>query len=181
MSDSYRPRGLQHSRLPCPSLSPRVCPNSCPLSQWCYLTISSSVAPFFYCLQFFQVSGSFPTCRLFTSGGASAWVLPMNTEHWFPSGLTGLSSLQMSTWRLKETSSTELLSRNGRAEYWFFLVFWVSNKIILELPQSRLFPSFKTWPWAHSRGTKWPHSYLHHCCAILRESTSFPVSLSLFF
>ena len=112
----------------------------------------------------------FPSIRVFSNvsalhirwpkRGASAWVLPMNIEDWFPSGLTGLSSLQMSTWGLKETSSTELPPRNGRAEYWFFLVFWVSNKIILELPQSRLFPSFKTWPWAHSRGTKWPHSYL---------------------
>ena len=60
VSDSLRPYGRQHARLPCPSLSPRVCSNSCPLSQWCYPTISSSVAPFSSCLQSFSASGSFP-------------------------------------------------------------------------------------------------------------------------
>ena len=63
-----QPQGLQHSRLPCPSLSPRVCSNSCPLSQWCHPTISSSVAPF-SCPQSFPASGSFPMSQLFASGG----------------------------------------------------------------------------------------------------------------
>ena len=95
MSDSLRSHRLQHSRLPCPLLSPGVCSNSCPLSWWCYLIFSSSAAPFF-CLQSFPASGSFPMSQLFLSGGqstgasASASVLPMNIQSWFPSGLTGL-------------------------------------------------------------------------------------------
>ena len=73
MSDSLRPHGRQHARLPCPSLSPGVCSNSCPLSQWWYLTISSSAALYF-CLQSFPASGSFPMSWLFASGGQSIWV-----------------------------------------------------------------------------------------------------------
>ena len=90
---------LQHARLPCPSPSPRACSNSCPLSQWCHPTISSSVTPFSFCLQSFPRLGSFPMSRLFTSGGqsigasASASVLPVNIQDWFPLGLTGLISL----------------------------------------------------------------------------------------
>ena len=68
MSDSLRSHELQHTRLPSPSLSPGVCSNSCPLSWWCYLTISSSMAPFSFCLQSFPASGSFPGSQLFTSG-----------------------------------------------------------------------------------------------------------------
>ena len=64
VSDSLRPHGLQHTRLPCPSLSPRVCSNSCPLSQWCHPTISSSAAPFSSCLQSFPASGFFPVSEL---------------------------------------------------------------------------------------------------------------------
>ena len=73
----------------------RSCSNSCPLSQWCYLTISSSVAPFSSCPRSFPASGSFPVSRLLASGGQSmgASVLPVNTQGWFPLGLTGLSSL----------------------------------------------------------------------------------------
>ena len=83
MSDSLRPHELQHARLPCPSLSPRVCSNSCPLSQWCHPTISSSVTPFSSCPQSFPASESFPMGQLFISGGqsigasTSASVLPM--------------------------------------------------------------------------------------------------------
>ena len=69
VSDSLQPHGLQHARLPCPSLPPRVCSNSCPLSQWCHPTISSSVSPFFSCPQSFPASGSFPLNWFFTSGG----------------------------------------------------------------------------------------------------------------
>ena len=96
----FAPRGLQHSGLPCPSLSLRVCSNSCPLSQWCYLTISFSATPFSFCLQSFPASGSSPVSQLFTSGGqrigvsASATALPMNIQSWFPLGLTSLISLQ---------------------------------------------------------------------------------------
>ena len=89
-----QPRGLQHARLPWPSLSPRVCSSSCPLSQWYHPTISFSVVPFSSCLQSFPISESFLMSRLFTSGGqsvgASASVLPMNIQDWFPLRLTGL-------------------------------------------------------------------------------------------
>ena len=98
MSDSLWPHGLQHARLPWPSLSPRACSNSCPLSQWCLPTTSSSVAHFSSCPQSFPASGPFPIYQLFTSGGksigASASVLPMNIQSWFPLQLTGLISLQ---------------------------------------------------------------------------------------
>ena len=81
-------------QLPCPSPSPGVSSNSCPLSQWCHPTISSSVALFSSCPQSFPASGSFPVSQLFTSGGqgigASALVFPMNIQCWFPLGLTGL-------------------------------------------------------------------------------------------
>ena len=84
VSNSLRPHGLQHARLPSPSLSPRVCSNSCPLSQQCHPTISSFFSPFSSCPQSFPVSGSFPMSRLFTSGGpnigASASVLPMSIQ-----------------------------------------------------------------------------------------------------
>ena len=95
---SLRPHGLQHTRLPCPSSSPRVCSDSCPLSRWCHPTISTSVSPFFSCPQSFPASESFPVSQLFTSGGqsieASASVLPMNIQDWFPLGWTGWISLQ---------------------------------------------------------------------------------------
>ena len=99
VSNSLRSHGLQHTRLPCPSPTPRACSDSCPSSQWCHPTISSSVIPF-SCLQSFPASGSFPMSQFFTSGGqsigvsASASILPMNIQDWFPSGLTGLISLQ---------------------------------------------------------------------------------------
>ena len=100
MSDSLWPHGPQHTRLPCSSPTPRACSNSCPLSQWCHPTISSSVVPFSSCLQSFPASGSFAMSPFFTSGGqsigvsASASVFPGNIQDWFPLGLTGLISLQ---------------------------------------------------------------------------------------
>ena len=83
MSDSLRPQGLQHIRLPCPSPTRRDCSNSCPLSQWCHPTISSSVIPFSSCLQSFPASGSFPISQFFSGGqsigvSALASVLPVN-------------------------------------------------------------------------------------------------------
>ena len=99
MSGSFQPHGLQHARLPCPSLSPGVCSISCPLNQGCYPTISSSVVPFSSCLQSFPASGSFPMSWLFTSCGqrigasASASVLPVNIQDSFPLGLIGLISV----------------------------------------------------------------------------------------
>ena len=99
VSNSLWPHGLQHTRLPCPSPTHRVCSNSCPLSQWSHPTISSSVVPFSSCLLSFLESGSFPISQLFTSGGqsigasASASVLPMNIQGWFPLRSTSLLSL----------------------------------------------------------------------------------------
>ena len=93
------PHRLQHARLPCPSPTPGACSKSHPSNWQCHPTTSSSVIPFSFCLQFFLASGSFPVSRLFSSGGqktgvsASASVLPMNIQDWFPLGLTGLISL----------------------------------------------------------------------------------------
>ena len=90
---------MQHTRPPCLSPTPGVHPNSCPLTQWCHTTMSSSVVPFSLCPQSFPASGSFLISWLFASGGqsseasASASVLAMNTQGWFPLGLTSLSSL----------------------------------------------------------------------------------------
>ena len=98
MCDSLKPHGLQHARLPHHSLSPRACSNSCPLSWRCHLTISFSIIPF-SCPQSFPASGSFLVSQLFTSGGqsigasASASVLPMNLQSWFPLGLIAWISL----------------------------------------------------------------------------------------
>ena len=95
LSDSLRPHGLQHARPPCPSPTSRVYSNSCQLSRWCHPTISSSVVPFSSYLQSFPASGSFQMSQFFTSGGqsigvsASASVLPMNIQDWFPLGWTG--------------------------------------------------------------------------------------------
>ena len=100
ISDSLWPHEPQHARPPCPSPTPRVYPNSCPLSQWCHPTISSSVIPFSSCPQSFPASGSFQMSQLFTSGGqsivvsASTSVLPMNTQDWSPLRWTGWISLQ---------------------------------------------------------------------------------------
>ena len=97
--DSFRPHGLQHTRLPCPSSTPRACSNSCPLSQWWHPTIASSLIPF-SCLWSFPESGSFQMSQFFASGGqsigasVSASVLPMNIQDLFPLGLTGFVSLQ---------------------------------------------------------------------------------------
>ena len=97
MSDSLQPHGLQHARLPYPSLYSGVCSNSCPLSQWCHPTISSPVTPFF-CPWSFLASESFPVSQLITSGqsigvSASTSVRLMNIQGWFHYGLTGLISL----------------------------------------------------------------------------------------
>ena len=97
---TLRRHGQKRTRLPCPSPTLGVYSNSCPLSQWCHPTISSSVVPFSSRLQSFPASGSFPMSQFFTSGGqsirvsASASVLPMNIQDWFPLGWTGLISLQ---------------------------------------------------------------------------------------
>ena len=100
MSDSLWSHGLQHARLPCPSPIPRAYSNSCTLNWWCHLTISSSAVPFSSCLQSFPAPGSFQVSQFLASGGqsigvsASASVLTMNIQTWFPLGWTGWISLQ---------------------------------------------------------------------------------------
>ena len=100
VSDSLQPHESQHARPPCPSPTPGVYPNSCPLSRWCHPAVSSSVVPFSSCLQSFPASGSFQMSQLFALGGQSIWVsastsvLPMNTEDWSPLEWTGWISLQ---------------------------------------------------------------------------------------
>ena len=100
VSNSLQPHESHHARPPCPSPTPRVYSNSCPLSWWCHPAISSSVVPFSSCPQSFPASGSFPMSQLFGWGGqsigvsASASVLPMNTQDWSPLGWTGWIFLQ---------------------------------------------------------------------------------------
>ena len=114
--DSLQPHGLQHTRLPWPSPTPRVYSNSYPLGQRCHSTISSSVVPFSSRLQSFSASGSFPMSQFFAAGGqsigvsASASVLPVNTQDWFPLGLTGLISLQSK--RLSRVFSNTMVQKH---------------------------------------------------------------------
>ena len=104
---------MQHARLHCPSLSPWVCSDSCPLSQWCHPTTSSSVSPFSSCCQSFPASGSFTVSWLFASSGqsigvsASVSVLPVNIQGWFPLGLTGLILLSKGFWRVFSSTSSK--------------------------------------------------------------------------
>ena len=132
MSDSLWPHGLQHARPPCPSPTPRVYSNLCPLSRWCHPTISSSVVPFSCCLQSFPASGSFPMSQFFTSGGqsigisASTLVLPMNIQDWFPLGWTGQISLQSK--RLSRVFSNNTVQKHQFLAAQLFFV--VSNSHI---------------------------------------------------
>ena len=139
VSDSLRTHGLQHARLPFPSPSPRACSDPCPLSQWCHPTISSSVFPFSSCLQSFPESGSFPMSLFLASGGqsigasASASVLPMDIQGWFPLGLTSLISLQ-------SKGLSRVFSNTSIQKHQFFsahLSLWSSSHIhtwLLEKP-----------------------------------------------
>ena len=130
MCDSLQPHGLQHSRPPCPSSTPGAYSNSCPLR--CHPTISSSVVPFFSCLQSFPASGSFPMSQFFTSGGqsigvsASASVFPVNIQDWFPLGWTGWISLQSQGLsrvfsNKHHTSKVSIL--------WYFHLGWAKNLV----------------------------------------------------
>ena len=117
VSDSLRPHESQHARPPCPSPTPGVHPNPCPLSQWCHPTISSSVVPFSSCPQSFPASGSFQMSQRFASGGqsigvsASTSVLPMNTQDWSPLGWTGWISLQSKGLSRRVFSNTTVQKR----------------------------------------------------------------------
>ena len=119
VSDSLQPHGLEHARPPCPSPTPRIYSNSCPLSQWCHPTISSSVVPFSSCLQSFPASQSFPSSQFFTSGGqsigvsASTSVLPMNIQDWSPLGWTG--------WILQSKGFSRVFSNTTVQKHQFFI------------------------------------------------------------
>ena len=124
MSSSLRPHGLQHTRLACPSPTPGACSNSCPSSRWCHPTILFSVVPFSSCFQSFSEAGSFPKSQFFESGGqsigvsASASVLPMNIQDWFPLGWTGWISLQ-SKGLSRVFSNTNIKKKKKKAVYRF--------------------------------------------------------------
>ena len=131
VSNSSWPHGLQHARLLCLPLSPGICSNSCPLSWWCYLIISSSATSFSSCPQSFPASGSFPISWFFASGGqsigalASASVLPVNTQCWCPLGLTDLIFLQ-------SKGLTGVFSTTTIQKHQFFSIqpsFWSSSHI----------------------------------------------------
>ena len=114
VSDSLWPHGLQYARFPCPSPTPRAYSNSRPLSQWCHLTISFSVVPFFCHLQSFPTSGSFQMSQFFASGGqsigasVSASILLMNIQDWLPLGWTGwISLLSMGLSRFFNTTTVQ--------------------------------------------------------------------------
>ena len=118
VSNSLQPHEPQHARPPCPSPTPGVHPNPCPLCWWCHPTISSSLVPFSSCPQSFLASGSFQMSQLFTSAGQSIGispstsVLPMNTQDWSPLGWTGWISLQ-SKWLSRVFSKPQFKSINS--------------------------------------------------------------------
>ena len=120
-SNSLRPRGLQHTRLACPSSTPGARSNSCPSNEWCHPTISSSVIPFSSCLQSFPASGSFQMSQFFTSGGqsigvsASTSVPPMTIQDWFPLDLTGWISLQSKESSQESSPTPQFKSINSLA------------------------------------------------------------------
>ena len=149
MSDSLRPHGLQHTKLPCPSWSLGVCSKSCPLSQWCHPTISFSVVPFSSCPQSFPASGSFPLSLLFASSGqrtgasASLSVLPVNIQGWPPLGLTGLISLQSKellrvfsntkVWKHQSIDTHPSLGSNSHIHTWLN-GYWKKSQLWLDGP-----------------------------------------------
>ena len=126
MFNSLWPHGLQHTRLSCPSPTPGVYSNSCPLSQWCHPTISSSVIPFSSHLQSFPASGCFQMSQLFASDGqsirvsASTLVLPKNIPDWFPLGSTGWISMQSK--RLSQVFSNTTVQKHHFFDAVFFMV-----------------------------------------------------------
>ena len=141
MSNSLRHYGVYTSRLPCTLVSPRVCLNSCPLSQWCHLTISSSVTLFFSCPQSFPTlvfSNELALCITWPKYWISVSVFPMNIQDWFPLGLTGLISLQS-----KELS--RIFSSTTVEKHQFFGAqpsLWSNSHILtwqLENPQAWLY------------------------------------------
>ena len=132
MSYFLRPCGLQHTRTPCPSPTPGAYSDSCPLSWWCHPTISSSVVLFSSCLQSFPALGSFLMSQFFASGGqstgvsASASVLPMNIQDWFPlGGLVGSPCSPRDSWESSPTPQFKSISSSALN---FLLLFQWSNR-----------------------------------------------------
>ena len=119
-----------HARLPFPSLSPGVSSNPCPLTQWCHPTVTSCVAPISSCPEYFSASRSFPIRQLFPSGGqsigASASVLPVNIQDWFPLGLIGFYLLAF-----QETLKSLLQHHSSKASVFFAIAFLPRSKRLL--------------------------------------------------
>ena len=141
---TLRSHGPQHTRPPCPSPTPRAYSNSCPLSQWCHPTISSSDIPFSSRLQSFPATGSFQMSQLFASDSqnigvsASASVLPMNIQDWFPLGLIGLISLQSNGLSRVFSNTTVLFSKYDKITSLhslqiLFIILWVLISLFLYL------------------------------------------------
>ena len=155
MSDSLWPHEAQHTRLPCPTVSPRVCPNSCPLSQWWHPTISSSVSPFCSCPQSFPTSGSFPVSLLFTSGSqsirssASALVLPVVIQGWFPLALTGLILLSMGLSSLLQHHSSKA------SVLWHSAFFMVQLSHLYVTPGKTILCLYRPLSAKNRHGQKW--------------------------
>ena len=145
MSKSLQPHGPQHTRLPCPSPNPGAYSNSCPLSRWCHPTISYSVVPFSACPQSFPALGSFQMSQFFksgsqsTGGSASASVLPVNIQDWFPLGWTGWISLQ-SKGLSRVFSSTTVQKHQS---LWLLLIIWL------------IFYAVCVCVWAHTLSHVW--------------------------
>jgi len=152
MSDSLWLHSLQHARLPCPLPSPRICPSSCPLNWWCHPTISSSITLFFFFLQSFPASGSFPMSQPFTLGGqcigasASASVLPKSIWGWFPLRLTGFDLLGAQG-TLKRLLQHHSLKRSVLQHSAFFIVcpaltcahdYWKEHSLAIQTSVSKV-------------------------------------------
>ena len=145
VSDSLRPRESQHARPPCPSPSPRVHSNSLSSSRWCHPTISPSAVPFSFCLQSFPASGSFQMSPFFASGGqsigvsASASVLPMTIQDWFPLGWTGWISLQ--------SKGLSRVFSNTAVQGWSEFIHWILTQD-LSLPGHSLISTCAYLGWS---------------------------------
>ena len=192
MSKSLQSHGLQHTRLPHPLLSPGVCSNLCPLSWWCHPTISSSVASFSSCPQSFPASGFFPMSQIFTSDGqnigtpASASVLPINIQGWFPLGLFWFPSiqgalnslLQHHSWKtsvpqcstfflVHSYTCTWLLEKPYLLPYGIFMVLVYTQYIpVLHIAMCvwNCFMAFIDFQFViGSKGFMWPFSLKKHC------------------
>ena len=163
MSDSLRPHELQHTRLPCPSLSHGVCSNSCPLSWWCHPTTSFSVAPFSSCPLSFPASGSFPISWLYTSGGQSIWSFSFSISP--SSEYSGLISFRIDCFDLiaiQGTFKSLLQHHNSKV-----LILWCSAFLMVQLSHPYMTTGKKPQLWLHrSLSAKWCLCFLIHCLVL---------------